>query len=494
MMRNLHIGSLFVVAPLLFSIVYTHHLGLFLSAYRTIDSPEDVIHKAKTFQLDELDAPFMVFGSLKYRRICASIGSKSIICMTMRYPWEVALQDPALSYPHPVDDRFYDLDKHTSLIFVDGPLLRNCSQPQQTTFDIDQTIKNCLDAAAGDHLPAVTVVFSRQQQRDGSISLFGIGSGQQLENSFDFFDGHVVQFYGDSISKGVIKSMKRLFGEQENCVDSRVERKGASFYCDRQMKSKPLPDGILGKEWTTHTSSWKNLDDKYSIFLGFDDTNKPGTRFDGDHNITHLKLHQRIKEMKMIRPRKTGDNSLRNVTFIVPYPLAHIQFENNLLNRWDDLEKRQRKWPELVMAGQTEEGRAALKELGWNLERFIVFDGYPQFFPTNTSGYIPGVFGKAEHEKSIKGGHHGKRCRGPVPLNSKLTQANKLSRDSFRELGLDMSFYVQSWEFSNQFWWMTVGMGMTDRNLDCTHGFQQQYYDPHIYLLQAAIDDYYENN
>ena len=470
---------------------YQMHMSTILEQWGTVghQHQESTVSRStqqnKLFELHELGAAFAVYGSLQYRRVCDNVGKSSIVCMTIRYPWgDVALQDPSYSYPHPVDDRFYDLNKETSLVIVDGDMLEKCKLYQAISFD--DVVKNCLDGASDQHnssSPTVSVVFFRQQQRTGDINLFGVGYGKQLESAFTFFGKNVIHFYGDSISKGVIKSARNLFGG--SCVDSPVERKEASFYCDRNIENLP-PGGVASSIFPSH---WERMDEQYDIFMGFDDTNRPGTRFDGSHPITHLPMHKRVEEMKMVRKRKKGDTNLRNVTFIIPYPLAHIQEEENLLRQWDDLKMRQRKWPELAMAGQTKEGRELLSKLGWNLNRIIVFDGFPQFFPTNTSG----SFGKRNRDLFNKGKYtpiHGKRCRGPVPSTSKLAQANHLIRQSFRDLDLDMSFYIRSWEFSNQFWWMAEGMGKSG-GLDCTHGVGP-FYDAHVYLLQAVIDDYYE--
>lgn len=245
------------------------------------------------------------------------------------------------------------------------------------------------------------------------------------------------------------------------------------------------------------------MDTNYNIFMGFDDT--ASQRFAANLEMKHLKIHKRIEEMGMAH--QCADR-LRNLTIIIPYPIAHIQDQDMLLNRWDDLEMRQRHLPELVMAGLTKEGKKDLAKLGWNLERIIVFDGFPQFFPTPTSGYYEYGTGNTNANKGEesfiqhggypqKGEHypawipeHGHACRGPVPLSSKLTNASRLSRDAFQDLGLDMNFYIRSWEFSNQFWWMAQGW-TRGGGLDCTHGVGV-FYDAHRYLLQAAIDDHYD--
>ena len=83
--------------------------------------------------------PFPVFGSLQYRRVCSPIGSSSVVCMTIRFPWSdgVQLQDETVSFPQPVDERFYSLDKDDDgdVIIIDGDLLTQCKQLSKESTD-----------------------------------------------------------------------------------------------------------------------------------------------------------------------------------------------------------------------------------------------------------------------------------------------------------------------------------------------------------------------
>lgn len=154
------------------------------------------------------------------------------------------------------------------------------------------------------------------------------------------------------------------------------------------------------------------------------------------------------------------------------------------------------------MTVQSEEGRDVLKSFGWNLKHLIVDDGFPQYFPTASSAFFGSRPPRTEEEFLKQDGYpaigdapkwrkeFGSDCRGPVPVTSNMTKVHRIARSSFQRLGLDMQFHIPNWEFSNQFWW---SMKSWDRfGLDCTH-IEVSSNCIHTYLLQALIDDYYDN-
>jgi hypothetical protein len=400
----------------------------------------------------------------------------------------VALQDANFSYPRPVDDRFYGLEEK-SLIIVDGTTLDECKK-ETADHPFDEAVKNCLDAVAQSRtVPTVVVIFFRE--RNDSMALFGTGSGQQLENVLDFFDGQVVQVFGDSTAPGVTSCLQGAFG---SCSRSPVERKVASFYCGGRKKTT--------ENATERSLAWTDMDERYNIFLGMDDYYCPDIKSDASHVLPKVNLTEWIAQKGMAR--NPGWTELRGLTLVIQYPLAHIQSQDMILNRWDTVENMQKEFPKLIMSVLTEQGRSSLAELGWDLKNVIVFDGFPQFFPTVTSAYFGPTAINSEEDFVARGGYeekgaspawspeYGHTCRGPVPPNSIMTNVSRISRKAFEDFGLDMRFYVRNWEFSNHFWWMTHNWNGKNGQLDCTHG-GGGFYCMHKYLLQATIDDYYDN-
>ena len=49
----------------------------------------------------------------------------------------------------------------------------------------------------------------------------------------------------------------------------------------------------------------------------------------------------------------------------------------------------------------------------------------------------------------------GSSCRGPIPPNSPLKGVVEDIRQIWKDQGLDMRWYGQTFEFSNLFWWQT---------------------------------------
>ena len=107
---------------------------------------------------------------------------------------------------------------------------------------------------------------------------------------------------------------------------------------------------------------------------------------------------------------------------------------------------------------QSTNGKNVLKTRGYNFQHIFVFDGLPQFFPTNTSGYDKGIGTSNTFQSNFTYiGHDikefGNSCRGPLPNNSILKDINIMSRNRFIDLGLNIKWYGRTWEFTNMFWW-----------------------------------------
>jgi hypothetical protein len=476
----------------------------------------------------DYEVPIMVYGSLQYHRVCAPVGQSSVVCMTIRYSFEVPMQDPNYSYPRPVDDKFYGRNAKASMIILDGTVLDDCqTKKNQTTSTntttIDEVVKQCLDSLAAtitmnslnnpqQEEVAALVIFFRHQQKKGDnnsesgskISLLGTGTGKQLENALRFFDNQVVLSFGDSTSPAVIECMYGLFGNtcQRCAKGTRAAHCGGKHEDDDNGRRQEQQRKTETTKDDTKKVYLPEMDESYKIFIKVAGYYPYNIRGEDVHVMPGLNLTHMINELGFVR--NPGWTKLKELTVMVPYPFAHTQTQHMMLDLWEDEVALQKGFPGYVMTVLTNEGRAYLAELGWVIKRVVVFDGYPQFFPTPTSGFFGLISNNKKDLFVAEGGYpakgnvpawspeYGHDCVGPVPPNSIMTNASRIARDSFQELGLDMRFYVRTWEFLNHFWWMTSGWNGKGGALDCTHG-GYGYSCIHKYLLQATIDDYYEN-
>lgn len=127
---------------------------------------------------------------------------------------------------------------------------------------------------------------------------------------------------------------------------------------------------------------------------------------------------------------------------------------------------------------------------GLQLNPLVIFDGIASHFPNRNWSL---------HTKNCKvheiRRRHLWRASGtlwPVPRSRLLPHAiawlHKLLetwRTELREMGFDMRWYGNTWEFT-MFWWQNVEWAST-RGLDCTHGGGRDWMWK--YFLQATIDD-----
>ena len=80
------------------------------------------------------------------------------------------------------------------------------------------------------------------------------------------------------------------------------------------------------------------------------------------------------------------------------------------------------KFPEMIMTVQSKEGRDVLKSYGWNLKHLLVFDGHPQYFPTDSGAY----YGLAKKDEIEFLADHGYPIRGTLPKTSLVTQVHTI--------------------------------------------------------------------
>ena len=418
------------------------------------------------------EAPHVVYGDLHYRRICARVGQATELCLTIRFPFPVPLQDSNYTYPRPFTNDWYDLDRDRGLPILDGEDLTACRTNE--TFSIDDTVKSCLDR----HSTAETgaAIFTRSIH--GTTQLFGTGTPEQSTRIQDFYGNGVVVFAGASPTPGIYKCMLDLFGV---CHDAGVVRRGrGSSVCTPERRQRRLLD--YGMEYL------ENQDD---LYVGVSDQYIAPKNWQVDPNVS-------LVEWLGLR-RPANWTTLRPLTILVDYPIAHCQTQTLMMGEWNRTVSIAEEFPVVILNVTSENGRMELREAGFELERLIVFDGLPQSFPTETGGYDAALRGSPTENEFLENGGYpgwyselGSQCRGPLPRSSKLRTINEIARSSFEELGFDMAWYGRIWEFANQFWWQT---NRYDRNgLDCTHSHAKHggYYCVHRYFLQAMIDDYYE--
>ena len=200
--------------------------------------------------------PHLVFeDDLRYRRVCAHV-HLSVLCLIVRFPFEMPLQDATVSFPKPVNPQFY---KISDSYILDGTKLENCrlrqQQQQQQQHSLQQqadnhdihdyndddpssssfmsNVKQCLEAEAAQASTATAVALFTRQTRDGSISLFGTRSPEQRARAHSFFGNHNIILLGASPTPGVANGLAQLF---DSCNST-----GA-----KEQSEKRLPPRLLG--------------------------------------------------------------------------------------------------------------------------------------------------------------------------------------------------------------------------------------------------------
>ncbi len=444
----------------------------------------------------------VAYNDLKYRHLCTEV-YRSTLCMTIRFPFEVPLQDDSVQYPYPVHDGFYKLTKPA--VIIDGPLLEACRNDLKAP-TIAERVHWCLESEASKRPNEVVVVFTRTSMT-AKEDFYGTGSELQRMRMFDYFQDNDVVILGDSLSSAVTAAFSELLGTCSRPTATAMEN------YDLHMEYTCHPPALRVVDEST-TTAWKrqlrsvmgaNAGSDRSIRLG-NLWYKPGVY---DNEVSRNRWHvvnttQPLPNLirskaSLLRGKPGQDNAgLRPLSIIVQYPLAHAQNQHMIFESFPQIEYNQKRLVELIMNITTPAAQSDLATIGFQLTHLVAFDGFPQHFPTETSAYVATQHASEQAFLAGQGyeGWHptmGSTCRGPLPHNNILTRINNHERRNFVNMGFDMRWYGQTWEFTNQFWWEEVMWAGGDA-LDCTHPRSPEAAGPRVlkYFIQAMADDAYE--
>jgi len=426
------------------------------------------------------------FGSDQYLRVCAPVVLTSVLCVTVRYPFPVSPPPADGTNLRRVDERYFAL---TGLVIVDGDRLNRCRSLRATDDnDFDEMVKKCLDDVAADTAekestpspfsegePSVAVaVFTRRQKGEDSFSFFGTRAPDQLKRISEAYpDGEKVVVYGDSISPTVAGAFSTLWYQ---CQGAPKFPTAVRMYCNGPPKENDRDQRDLG------FAPWDMLDQS-KVFI----TRIGITTCHDNTTKKVLDFAENLRDVDATSPQQ--------ISVLIQYSIAHIVRQPDLFNDYDHISEYQQLCVKDIMEVNSPATRAALANIGFRLNHFVVFDGITQHFPTITGAYTPEIHECHEGAQTCdsypewKIEEHGPlRCTGPVPSSSLFRKFLELERIEFMKNGLDMRWYGMSWEFTNLFWWQHRAWGRT--GLDCTHhakgaGGGMMY----KYFLQAMIDD-----
>jgi hypothetical protein len=412
------------------------HGEMIVHAFEQQEGKSNAEKLAREYAAPDNDHPIVVFNDLRYRRVCSSVGVASVLCMTVRFPFEIPLQDTEVRFTKPFTKDYYNLDRENGAVIIDEGELDAC-RIHGANKTVDESVKSCLDATSTDENMVVAAVFTRRQ-KDGATTLFGTGAAEQIDLALEFFEGHFVLVLGASPAPPVTKCLQKIFGA---CEDTGMTSRG-SFYCGNRRRLD---------------SVYEALDESKDIYLG------SSVGFFAPFDISGWDPNTDAVSLLNIT-RKPGWNTLRPLTLIVDYPIAHAQKQNLILNDWDKVEQIAVLSPAFTMSLMSETGKAALAIQGFDLKYIIAFDGQPQSFPTETGSWTSFLGQYTSSQAFLNAGGYpgwrkelGSNCQGPLPPNSVLTGINQISRQSFLDHGLDKRWHGNTWEFANLFWWQFAG-------------------------------------
>lgn len=470
--------------------------------FQRMQQERNVIHPSNSPH--QYEAPHVVFDDLKYRRVCSTI-HKSILCMIVRYPFDVPIQDHTAPYPKPVADKFYDL--RGGLMFVDGVALEHCQRSYPRSID-DLRVKTpshrryyeCLEYLATQYKGIVLVLFTRKKISQTDDDWYGIVTPSQKQHkqslTQSFFRNHLIVALGASPTTSIVNCLVSIFGRCQ--FHNRFlyacggNTKKNSVYHDisiqviRYQPDERKPNATSIEQLSRHLRHVVNATPPLLEFL--------------------QSPLQDISQHRYNNVTEANEVTLRPLTVIVEYPIAHMQTHDMMMHYPDQVRYNQERYVHLVMNITTPEGRLELQEAGFELRHLIVFDGLPQHFPTSTGAFMEHIATTRNESSFLDHAYpdwrpdYGSNCRGPIPRNSRLTQdvhmkARKLWQTALAEGWNQRRWYAPIWEFANQFWWQEI-MWSTSANprLDCLHAFKQKtgLTCLHKYFLQALIDGYYE--
>ena len=465
--------STFTLAAIVLLLLIGISLGYFLSSPRasgdnsfsrqepeTSPVPNHFPTRApENIDFSDLFVPHLPFqGDLHFRRVCAPVHTSTVLCLTIRFPFAVPLQNATVHYPKPVDERIADLKQEA---FLDGEDLQKCMDRQGSQrLTTDQAVRECLETVAySQDRPTVVSVWTRRRPYE-DFQFFGVRvvpvgqSTEPREAIAKAFDSQTVLIVGGVSSGDVTLCLLKMFGMDCRKAGLPTISRICHFTfrkAQRQRHGRNLNDKV----------TYNSVPDDGTLFAAHSYTpnthDKGKTRLLPPHNLTQ----------DLVSIQRTGFKSLRKLSLIINYPMSDLISQNMVSDSWGDLVHFQTAFPPMLNHVRTTEGRAELAQLGYQLEHFIVMDGIPQFYPTDTGAYDIGFHGISTREdfSPFPGWipDYGNTCRGPIPDTSPQTELAVLGRSQF-----DASkWYGQTWEFANVFWWQMRAWGM-GHGLDCT--------------------------
>jgi hypothetical protein len=404
----------------------------------------------------------VAFNSLRYRRVCTSVGYHSVLCMTIRFPFEfpAPVKDHTIKRPvQPVLEDFYKLDIENMYNIMPKDWAR-CNNNSMTVSSVDDiNIKKCLYSnaeligqARSDKKVPVTVLWTRTKRDKYGKSatiLHSVGNHDAVSRIYEYFgDDHEIVVMGASPAPRITESLHHLLGT--NCVPTYVNKE-PNYNCRNPKVASGYASRRLSRKLTTSFDRNFSTLQESRVNIGVIDYRSTGSN--GMHELPLTVL-----ETLQVLSRAPGWTELRNLTIIMEYPFAHIQTEVMIDTFPEKINELQTKLPSLVMDLKSAEGQLQLAKQGYRLNGIIVFDGLPQFYPTRTSGWSPTMAYLKQIDGIIKypgnwTPEYGTNCVGPLPRHSVLRGVNDLSRRSFEQLHFDDRWYGRTWEFVNLFWW-----------------------------------------
>jgi hypothetical protein len=452
----------------------------------------------------------VMHNNLQYRKACTNVGISSILCMTVRYPFEVPEQtkDPKIRYPSPVEPKFYDLKKESVYVIKLKDWIQckkqytssNAEFDEFAQLDVvdDKIIEECLTNRTKEQMKMwpdkgdlVTVLWTRHLVKSNKTIFHGVGHDAAVQRVFNFFGtDHEILLTGASPSPMVTENLRALFGHL--CTDTGIYRR-PNFNCafpKQNMQNQSSSETTSSSPVSASTSVIEDNADEKNIdhhlyylrhrnlvsgnltsFAELKEGEVNVANFDyrlliGPNSQHHLDPMSTLDYVLKTVKRPTGYKNLRNMSLLVEYPFAHVQsqdmFQNGLTN--SAIRGFQFTIPSHYTEFMSVRGKKKLaKRNGFDFRHLIVFDGIPQFYPTVTNGWTTNMYevktemGSKPETFGYKGWkpEYGRSCVGPLPRNSRLREINLMSRTNFFRLAghnYMTRWYGRTWEFVNLFW------------------------------------------
>lgn len=266
------------------------------------------------------EAPKVLYSNLRYRRLCANVGISSILCMTIRFPFEVPEQDPNYSYPRPFNRDYYKLNKSNGIQIIDGDKLESCKNAA-ANMSIEDAVKQCLEANSSDEEFRGAAVWTRRG-KDGTTRLYRTASPEQIKRNLGIFEkDEMVIVGGASRMPGVFRCMLPLFGKcRRNGVVHKV--RGGGYYCEHERRRL-----TYGYAYMNETEFYIGGNDVH-YFAPTDLAHSRGT-----HGIPELSA-----AALLTLQRAEGWTKLKPFSIVVDYAWAHSQNHEMLTNEWERVE------------------------------------------------------------------------------------------------------------------------------------------------------------